>query len=600
MNREEILVVVLSRNYSTGLSVIRSLGTQGYTVDLVASAPREGASEFIQKSKFIRKSVEVTAKKVKDEDDLALVEALKAYEGEHPTKPVLIAADDYTAAIMDNHRDVLKDIFIMPGIVGGEPGSLVHMMDKSVQGEIARSVGIKTPEEWVVSLRDEEFSLPEGIIYPCYVKPLGSIIGHKQEMERCDDRIELVEHLKKLRENYPNRSVLVQKFMYIDEEYDLEGVCMDQEIILPGIIWKQVVANYDRGVPLYGKLFPTEKFGAFMDKVREFLREFHYFGMFDLGFNVIGDEFYFNELNLRSGGTNYVYFESGVNLSEIFVKAALKEPISEEERCAKEFGKTYIYEKVAWDDYFHDNLTRKEVNEMIENADIHIMVNDYDPIPGELFNEEIAEEIRQKRNKEIRENCIALCMEDTGWERADTREKLRNIRQLLGIGYKDIAAYKAWRFDPENLEEEYKKAVERQERIRKNREDCIAKTMESTGWDMDRAKAEIKDARERLGVSYKDYASFELWKYPAEEQEEVYQKALRRRERIAQQKEQCITYAMDIMGWDREHAAEQIKDARKRLGISYKDYYKYKFCLIPVDEQQAEYDKILSEKEKDK
>ena len=45
------LVVVLSRNYSTGLSVIRSLGEAGYTVDLIASALKEGRSLAISKSK---------------------------------------------------------------------------------------------------------------------------------------------------------------------------------------------------------------------------------------------------------------------------------------------------------------------------------------------------------------------------------------------------------------------------------------------------------------------------------------------------------------------------------------------------------------------
>ena len=105
MNKEDILVVVLSRNYSTGLSVIRSLGTAGYTVDLVASAPREGASSSIAQSKFVRQSCEVVARKVKDEDDPELVEALLKYEGQWPSKPVLIAADDYTAAVMDLHRN---------------------------------------------------------------------------------------------------------------------------------------------------------------------------------------------------------------------------------------------------------------------------------------------------------------------------------------------------------------------------------------------------------------------------------------------------------------------------------------------------------------
>ena len=533
MANKDRLAVVLSRNYSTGLSVIRSLGTAGYTVDLVASAPREGASAFIAKSRFVREACESVTKKVKDQDDSELVRSLLDYEGKWPEKPVLIAADDYTASVMDKHKDELKDIFIMPEIVGGEPGSLTHMMDKSVQGAIARKVGIKTPKEWVVSLRDETPVIPSEMIYPCYVKPLGSTVGYKQEMARCDNEDELVAHLLKLREYYADRSVLVQEFMFIDEEYDLEGVCMDQEIILPGIIWKKIVAQYDKGVPLYGKLFPKDIFGDFMEKVYAFLREFHYFGMFDLGFNKIGDEYYFNELNLRSGGTNYVYFESGANLSEIFLKAALKEPITEEETQVKEFEKIYLYEKVAWDDYFHKYLTKEQLNECTETADIHIMVNDYDPEPGDIFMEEVTAEDKRLRTKELRNNALAAAMAETGWDR-------------------------------------------------------------------DHAKEELKATRELTGTTYKDYVAFKLWNFPREEQEEAYQKAFKKRERLKKQREEAIAYSMDIMGWSEEEAKAQIKDARARLGISYKDYKKYRFCLVPLEEQEAEYEKILVIKAKEK
>ncbi|MBO5993916.1 MAG: hypothetical protein J6Q41_00190, partial [Firmicutes bacterium] len=361
----------------------------------------------------------------------------------------------------------------------------------------------------------------------------GSTFGYKQEMAGCDDIEELKAHLQKLRESYSDRSILVQEFMFIDEEYDLEGVCMDQEIVIPGIVFKKYVAQYDRGVPLYGEFFATEKFGAFMEKVYEFMREFHYFGMFDLGFNVINGEYYFNELNLRSGGTNYVYFESGVNLSEIFVKAALGESLDPEELKAKVFGKKYLYEKVAWDDYFHKHLTKDELNNCIETADIHIMVNDYDPIPGEIFTEEVTAEEKRLRRKELRNQAIEKTMEDTGWDREQAKEKLR-------------------------------------------------------------------ETREHLEVNYKDYAAFKLWRFPLEEQEEAYQKALKKRERLRKQREECITYAMDIMGWSEEEAKQQIKDARDRLGISYKDYTKYRFCLIPVEKQAEEYDKILEAKEKEK
>ena len=59
MNRKKPLVVVLSRNYSTGLSVIRSLGSVGYTVDLIASANKEGRSNWIASSKYVNRFVEI-------------------------------------------------------------------------------------------------------------------------------------------------------------------------------------------------------------------------------------------------------------------------------------------------------------------------------------------------------------------------------------------------------------------------------------------------------------------------------------------------------------------------------------------------------------
>ena len=76
MNRKKPLVVVLSRNYSTGLSVIRSLGSVGYTVDLIASANKEGRSNWIASSKYVNRFVEIISEKVKGDTDNILLEEL--------------------------------------------------------------------------------------------------------------------------------------------------------------------------------------------------------------------------------------------------------------------------------------------------------------------------------------------------------------------------------------------------------------------------------------------------------------------------------------------------------------------------------------------
>lgn len=597
MGRKKPLIVVLSRNYSTGLCVIRSLGSVGYTVDLIASAKKKDASKVVSCCKYVRNSVEIVSNKVNGNGEKQLIEALLSYAGSCKEKPILLPTDDYTTSVMDLHRNVLDDIFVMPKIVGGGQGSLKHYMDKSVQGEFARSVGLLTPKEWVISLREESVSIPENMVYPCFCKPLESSLGYKQEMARCDNKQKLEEHLYKLKHSFSNRSVLVQEYLEIDEEIDLEGVCLDQKIILPGIIWKRIVAKYDRGVPLAGQTFPTNVLGDFEQKIKAFLQKFHYFGMFDLGLNIVGNEIYFNELNMRSGGTNYVYFKSGVNLPEIFVKESLGISHHQREENFREFGLTYLYEDVAWDDYLHDYLDKAELDDCMKNADITFMNDETDPEPFIVFMENAKKREAAKLRKQ---ELMDTIMEATGWTKERITQNVKEVRRGCGATLKDYVRFSLWKYH--SIDEQiakYTQLSEQRERIRQLRKECISVTVAATGWESDYAKKHIADARQRLNISYKDYMKLELWKYDdSEEQKLAYEKLLKRRERIKKQKEDCIMNAMEITSWDYESAKAQIRDARKRLGITYKDYQRYKFCLIPIEKQKKYYEEILSQKKK--
>lgn len=532
MENKKPLIVVLSRNYSTGLSVIRSLGVAGYTVDLVASAHKEGTSAIAASSKYVRNSVEIVSQKVKSGGDDELMDALLKYAGKYDEKPILFPTDDYTASIMDSNRSVLEKHFMMPAIVEGGEGALTRYMDKTVQSELAKNAGLFTPMEWKISLK-EDIIIPNDMIYPCFCKPVESISGYKKEMAVCNNEDELRNHLNQLRNIFSERSVLIQEFLEIDKEIVLSGLCLNQKIIIPAIINKIKSAKYDRGVAIVGKVAQFKDLGRFQTNIIELLKSLHYIGMFDMEFNVVGGKLYFNEVNLRSSGTNFVYFNSGVNLPLLFVKGMLGEPYTEDETKVNEYGKTYLYEKVAWDDYFHDYLTKEEIEECAKTVDITAMCNDDDPVPGEIFMRDILERVESK---------------------------------------------------------------ERKERIKKQRENCIHSAMIAEDWTREYAKQQIDDARDRLGISYKDYQKNAFWRYSEEEQAKQYEILAERQNRRKQQKEDCITSAMTVAGWTREYAEQQIKDARKRLGISYKDYKRYEFALIPAEEQGERYEKILSEK----
>ena len=269
-------VVVFSRNYATGLSVIRSLGAAGYTVDLVASAPQKGASDIAASSKYVRKAVEIIHRKVKEghgEAAKELVEELLKHKGSNGKKRVIFPTDDYTASVLDYHRSQLEPYFLLPSIVGGGDGSMVHLMDKTVQAQMARKAGLCVPQEWIFDL-NQEIVIPADMVFPCFCKPIESVTGYKTEMAACENEEEFLRHMNKLRRRYADRSILVQEFLHIDHEIDLSGVCLDQEIIIPAIIQKTHVAQYEKGVTLAGKVVPFERLGDVREKIINLLKQF--------------------------------------------------------------------------------------------------------------------------------------------------------------------------------------------------------------------------------------------------------------------------------------------------------------------------------------
>ncbi|MGN0721802.1 MAG: ATP-grasp domain-containing protein [Anaerovoracaceae bacterium] len=430
-------VVVLSRNHSTGLSVIRSLGEAGYSVDLIASAKREGQSKLACLSKYVRTYVEIVSDKVDRDGDKEIIAELLKYKGSDNSL-VLIPTDDYTASVVDNNKNILKEIFVVPEVVGSKAGELTRLMNKSVQAEIARNAGFITPKEWVVSLRDEDIYIPEDVEFPCFCKPPESIVGYKTEMARCENLEELKKHLHKMRENYAGRDFLVQEFLDIDCEYELDGLCIDQTVIVPAVSENHIVGEFDKGVPTFGELHPFEVLGEAKEKTLKVLQELHYFGLFDMQVFKVGDKYYFNEINIRSGGPIYAYTASGANLPKIFVQEALGYGHDAEDEKVDGFGKKYFYEKIGWNDYFHGNMTLDEVKKCEAGADIFFIYDEEDSEPESVFRASIEKKLAVKEEKE---KCILATMAATGLDYETAEKAVVKRRADIGIRYKNYKKY---------------------------------------------------------------------------------------------------------------------------------------------------------------
>ena len=412
MSEKPERVVIASRYWPTALSLVRALGAAGFIVDLAASVPRAGESRFAAVSKYVNRYKETVCKSIKRADDPELLQVLMdfaaAENGSSCEKPVLLPADDYTASLIDRNRGVLGSMYVMPDAMGGRQGAVTELMDKGVQGKMASECGLPCPAEWVIDLRD--ISIPEDVIYPCYCKPVISYVGFKGEMARCDSPEELRAHLEFLRSRNPDREILVQEFIQIDNEISISGVSIRQgdkipaKVIVPAVIKKERPAKFERGVAICGTLEPYDVLGDLRGGIEKLLTAMDYNGMFDMDFHCSGDRIYFGEVNLRSGGTCYAYFLNGVNLPAITVKGLRNgaDCITDEETTLREYGRSFVYERVLWKDYIQGFLTRKEVNDILREADNTLINDPDDPAPGEAYEKYVNESIRKNRSKELK------------------------------------------------------------------------------------------------------------------------------------------------------------------------------------------------------
>lgn len=521
----EKLVVILSRVHSTGLSVTRCLGKAGYTIDLIASTHTADDNLFITSSKYIRNFIEVVSDKDRYGEDEAILFELLKYKGKYDNKPVLFPTDDYSSAVIDTYRVELEEVFVMPGVVNGRAGDLKILTDKTIQNKMAHEVGLLTAKEWVVSLR-KEIIIPDDIIYPCFVKPIESITGYKTEMAKCQDEDELRRHLYRLKNNNSDRDILVQEFLEIEKELAWEGVCLDQEIVLPAVTYATLVGEHEKGVMAAGYIVPNNRFGECEDQLIKLLQSFHYYGLFNLQFYIVGGRLYFNEINLRSGGYNFVYFNSGVNHPAILVKNLLGEKHLPNETHVNAFDKKFVYERVAWEDYLHGNISREMLNDTIESAEIFNIKDENDPDPYEIFVDNMnAREERMLRNAEIRESSVHELMRITGQNQEIAEGLIADARERLGISSRDFVDQRMWELSVEKQAEEYRKLRNRRIYNSRRREQCIDYAVSVTGLDRDAAKTIVDDAKSKLGITYPEYMRYGLCTVPAEEQEEYLSKA---------------------------------------------------------------------------
>ena len=389
-------VMVAGRNYSSNLCMARSLGLAGYDVEILRIHTRKPDSRNVLASMI----PEAYSKYVKafyvcslQGDSFNAVKAL-LNAADRERKMLLIPTDDVAAYIIDEYYDRLKDCYYMPDINRAQNG-ITAMMSKSAQKELAAGFGIPVLHSSKVRVSNAEYTLPEGITYPCFVKPDVSRLSSKKRMGKCADEAELRAILSDIGKSL-DFEMLIEDYVDIKSELSILGLCCDGKVLCPGVM-EAVDGGHEarRGVAATGQCLAPYENGRLnedlLEKLNRFMGSLGYSGLFDIDLIETNDgSICFVELNLRCGASAYVLTGYDINLAGIYADHILKGkevPDESEMKCRCAGGKTITFasEKVLLEEYADGNISEKDFEDAIHSAGVHIIMDKNDIIPYRKF-----------------------------------------------------------------------------------------------------------------------------------------------------------------------------------------------------------------------
>lgn len=376
-------VVIIGQGYSGRLTLARSVKTLGYRIALVELVSYRKNSNCLE----VRRQIDSYSKAVdrvlycKSGDEQMMLNLLASLSINSNQKIVLIPDNDFSAAFVDTYQDLLKSHFLFP-CIPGFPGEVNRLMDKSVQKKMAQSVGLSVPNYIVIDLSSDFHIIPYDVHFPCFVKPLASLMGRKWSIRRCDNADQLQKTLIFMYRNFGSIRVLVEDYMPIDKEYATVGFSDGKEVVIPGYI-EMIVMGRGRhlGVAVQGRVLPPGQFSGIMEKFKQLVLMTGFKGLFDIDFYNSGGTLYFCELNLRFGGSGYAFTALGTNLPALFVssltgrmKAVSSNVISKES--------IFFNERVAMENWYEGYLSLKDYLRLRRSSQITFIEDTEDPCPG--------------------------------------------------------------------------------------------------------------------------------------------------------------------------------------------------------------------------
>lgn len=387
-------VVVIGHGYTSRLAIIRSAGMAGYDVDVVVI--------YYGKKARVKKPLDCYSKYVNTVlyspagNESALVDLLVQNYLNVENKPILIPESDFSVKVVDLNFNRLKDYFLIPNI-DNRQGAVVEWMDKQKQKQRATELGLNVASCSIISIRNGSYEIPYDIHYPCFPKPVD---GGKSALGRCDDVFALRNSLDCMAA-VRDMDVMVEEFLNIDKEYAILGFSDGMSVVIPAVVYIEKMANGSHfGVAKNGKVLPVKGFELVLEQFKSLIKSIGFVGLFDIDFLECQGKFYFDEINLRFGGSGYAVTKAGANLPAMMADYFTIGNYKRQEYDIQN-SVTFVNERTCLDDWYGGFVTYKEFQNELSMKCIHFVQDDTDVQPYRAFKKYLLMGIFKKCVKTI-------------------------------------------------------------------------------------------------------------------------------------------------------------------------------------------------------
>ena len=376
-------VIIIGIGFASRLGLIRSVAQTGAEISVIAigharKKPLDCYSKYV--SHFYL---------CEGNDETQLLSIINRHCIDYHQKSILIPINDFAAMVLDKNLNSLKEHFLFQHI-DNRQGAVTEWMNKEKQKEWASRCGLNVVKSKNINIKSHQYDgIPVGIRYPCFTKTREYTTGYKQTLHRCNNEKELKSVLDNLSARHQDITIMVEEYKEIQTEYALVGVTDGNNVIIPGIIEILLMSEGSvKGVACQGKIMPISGFEDTVRKFKEFVLGTHFIGLFDIDFFLADDILYFDELNLRIGGSGYAVSKMGVNLPAMLVRFFSGEPFDD---LTKEISTavTFANEKMCLDNWTEGYISFKKFRQILHSSYINFLDDKNDPAPKELFEKRI-------------------------------------------------------------------------------------------------------------------------------------------------------------------------------------------------------------------